>query len=161
VVRPHPLDDGRRWLGLSARDARVVVSWPWEGSGGLPGPFDQTRLVSTLLHADVCVNAASTMSLDAAVLDTPVVCVAFRRREDVYTEHYRPIVESGGVRVACDSSQLVAELKAYVRDRFRDAAGRRKLVASECGPVDGKAAMRIAELIGTLCEARSFRDATP
>ena len=33
----------------------------------------KARLVSTLLHADVCLNTASTISLDGAAVGTPVV----------------------------------------------------------------------------------------
>jgi hypothetical protein len=160
VVRPHPLDDMARWRGLADGDGRIVVSVPWEGQGGPPAETDQARLVSTLLHADVCLNTASTMSLDAAVLDTPVVCVGFAAAHGTledrfllkahYTEHYRPIVESGGVSLATSMEQLLDEVAAYVRDRSRGRDQRARLVAEECGPVDGRAAERIAALIAQL-----------
>jgi hypothetical protein len=170
VIRPHPLDQTGRWEYLAGRDARVVVSRP-SGRGSIFGAVeDQFVLVSTLLHADVCVNTASTMSLDAAALGTPVVCVAFavrRGTEDRYVkaayqqEHYLPIAESGGVRLASNMDQLVAEIEAYVRDRNRDKVKRERLIADECGPVDGLAAERIAELIShaanqTKCQKTAF-----
>ncbi len=160
VVRPHPVDDRDRWRHIE-QDARVVVSWPWEGSCGLPGPSDQRRLVSTLLHADVCVNMASTMSLDAAVLGTPVVCIAFgdRYARAYGTEHFRPIAASGGVRLAHDMGELVAEIVAYVRDRSRDEPGRQRLVVSECGRVDGRSAERVAALIAAIAR-RGVRPVT-
>lgn len=160
VVRPHPLDDMARWHGLADPDGRIVVSVPWGGQGGLPVETDQARLVSTLLHADVSLNTASTMSLDAAVLDTPVVCVGFAAAPGTledrfllqahYTEHYRPIVESGGVSLATSMEELLDEVTAYVRDRSRRQAQRARLVVEECGPVDGRAAERIAALIAQL-----------
>jgi len=162
VVRPHPLDDLARWGGLADPEGRIVVSVPWEGTGP-PVESDQARLVSTLLHADVCLNTASTMSLDAAILDTPVVCVGFAAAHGTledrfllkahYTEHYRPIVESGGVSLATSMEQLVHEVSAYVRDRSRGRAQRVRLVAEECGPVDGRAAERLAALIAQLAGA--------
>ena len=146
----------------------MVLNWPWRAVPGVawdaPGVVraaDQARLVSTLLHADVCLNTASTISLDAAAAGTPVVCVGFgggRRggREDElclnahFTTHYQPITESGGVRLVRDMGALVTQVAAYVRDRSRDAAARQRLVAAECGPVDGRAAARVAELIAAL-----------
>jgi hypothetical protein len=156
VVRPHPGDDPCRWRTVFDQDARVVLSLAWEKGAGLPSPSDQGRLVSSLLHADVCVNMASTMSLDAAVVDTPVVCVAFgdRYRHSYETEHFRPIAESGGVRLALNLTQLVGEIVAYVRDRSRDRSARQALVVAECGSVDGESARRITDLIADIAGRR-------
>jgi len=170
VVRPHPVDDPGRWERAIARDGRLVLNWPWRVMPGLawdaPGVVraaDQARLVSTLAHADVCLNTASTISLDAAAAGTPVVCVGFagRRggREDElclnahFTTHYQPITESGGVRLARDMEKLVNAVATYVRDRSQDMGARQRLVAAECGPVDGRAAARVADLIAALSAA--------
>jgi hypothetical protein len=166
VVRLHPLDDYGRWDSLARGGSRIVVSRPWDSMAGVFGPDDQVRLVSSLLHADVCINMASTMSLDAAALDTPVICIAFagqrhgeedRFCRDVYrSEHYRHIVASGGVRLARDIDTIVTETTAYVRDRTRDRAGRQALVELEIGAVDGRAGERIIALIERLShEARA------
>jgi hypothetical protein len=48
---------------------------------------------------------------------------------------------------------LVEETAAYVRDRSRDRAERAVLVTQECGPVDGRAASRLAELVVCLATA--------
>jgi O-antigen/teichoic acid export membrane protein len=170
VVRLHPRDEFSRWDHVAAADPRVVVSRPTTTSQRFEGPDDQARLVSTLSHADVCHNMWSSMSLDAAALDTPVVCVAFAGRrgglEDEFcrrvyeTEYYRPIVESGGVRVAHDMDQLVAETVAYVLDRSRDAAARARLAADECGPLDGRSAERIAGLIDQIASLARTSPAT-
>jgi hypothetical protein len=154
-----------------AHNPDIVLNQPWDQSnihnGGLwtksyslASPEDQARLVSTLLHADVCLNMWSSMSLDSAAVDTPVVCVAFAAqrggleerfyREAYNVEFYRPIAESAGVRLAFNMEQLVAETVAYVSDRSRDRNERARLVAEECGKVDGHAAERIAELIASI-----------
>jgi len=135
VVRPHPFDNYRRWDRLVAHNPDIVLNQPWDQSnihnGGLwtksyslASPEDQARLVSTLLHADVCLNMWSSMSLDSAAVDTPVVCVAFAAqrggleerfyREAYNVEFYRPIAESAGVRLAFNMEQLVAGTVAYV-----------------------------------------------
>ncbi|HJP57244.1 MAG TPA: hypothetical protein VJ847_09485 [Gemmatimonadales bacterium] len=160
LVRVHPNDDFGRWKALAASAPRAIVSLPATRSEAFNGPEDQARLVSTLLHADVSINVWSSMSLDAAAVGTPVVCVAFAgvrgTAEDrfcrmVYeTDFYAPIARSGGVRLAYDMDALVAEAEAYVRDRRRDEAARRQLAAAECGPLDGRSAERIGRLIDRL-----------
>jgi hypothetical protein len=170
VVRLHPLDDFSRWEPLRTRSPRLRIVRPWSAGGRAGNAEDQARLVSTLLHADACLNIVSTMSLDAAVVDTPVVCIAFSAHADTVedrfarecyrTEHYRPIVESGGVRVAASMDDLVRELVAYAGDRGRDARARADLVASECGPVDGRSAQRVAACLRSLLAEAARRRAS-
>lgn len=160
VVRPHPADDLSRWGGVASADPRLVLSVPQSADGRFGTAEAQAKLVSTVAHADACLNMASTMSLDAAVLDVPVVCVGFALVPDsnedrlaaacYRTTHYEPVVASGGVRVAHSLDELIAETVAYVRSPARDRAARHRLVAEVCGPVDGGAADRIASLIRRL-----------
>ena len=170
VLRPHPADDLSRWGALAALNSQLVLSAPKPEDGRFATVEAQTRLVSTVAHADACLNMASTMSLDAAVLDTPVVCVGFAidagSREDRLaaachtTTHYAPVVASGGVRLAHSLDALMAETVAYVRDPTRDRAARRRLVDDLCGPVDGGAARRIAHLIRSLLPEPSSHPGT-
>jgi hypothetical protein len=153
----HPLDDWGRWEPIR-RSPGVVLSPAWDvppdGEGWAFGSLaDQERLVSTFAHADVCLNIASTATLDAAILDRPVVGIDFRAEPDcprdiLYEEydadHYRPLVEAGGLRVAHGWDELEALLVSALQDPGRDAACRRAMVARECGAVDGHAADRVA-----------------
>jgi hypothetical protein len=165
VVRPHPGDVPARWLPLAESDPRLVLSWPRSADGRFSSEEAQARLISTLAHADACLNMASTMSLDAAVLDTPVVCVAFALAngslEDwlagacYTTTHYAPIAASGGVRIATSLDALVAETASSVLIPGRDRAARARLVDDVCGPTDGRAAARVGALIRSLVGADS------
>jgi hypothetical protein len=93
-----------------------------------------------------------------------VVCVGFARAkgslEDrfcrlVYeADFYRPIVASGGVRLAHGMDDLVEQTAAYVHDRSRDRAERGLLAMQECGAVDGRATTRLADMIVGLAAAR-------
>jgi hypothetical protein len=62
-------------------------------------------------------------------------------------------VESGGVRLLRNMSQLVTEATTYVPERARDAEARRALVSSEHGTVHGRSTERFAHLIALLCGA--------
>lgn len=165
VVRLHPLDDYARWKGVARENPRLVVVEPWPQTGPPPEAAAQARLVSTLLHADACINVASTMSLDAAILDVPVICVAFALGESgseheahrayYATDHYRPIVESGGISLASSLDELLARTLEAVRDPHRDRAARARLVEEECGQVDGAAGHRVASVLSGLAGAAS------
>jgi hypothetical protein len=160
VVRPHPLDDFVRWDELRRDHPTVVVALPWGTSQGPFGPEEQQRLLGAVRHADVCLNMASSISLDAAALDTPVICLGFAAqgtraeerfcREVYRVEHYAPLLESGGVRLVTDMPSLLREISAYVGDRARDTAARQRLVATEIGALDGQASCRLASLIAGL-----------
>ena len=167
VVRLHPVDDFARWTGAVLAEPRIVLSHPW--TPGRVTPDDQRRLVGALREADACITMASTMSLDAAVVDTPVVCVAFalpggteedRFCHEVYaSDHYAPIARSGGVRIAGSLDDLVRESAAYLADPGRDRAARAALVRQEVGVADGQAAERVADLIAAEAQrARHGRD---
>jgi hypothetical protein len=176
VVRLHPLDDFTRWQGIADGGLRVVVSMPWltppdPDWWALIGADDQRLLVSTIAHAELCVNMCSTMSLDSAILDRPVVGLGFASvsgspEEKIYREaynllHYRPLVESGGLRIAWSWESMLTTIKDYLRDPDLDREARRSMVATECGPVDGRAAVRIADaLTSILLNVDQYTDRT-
>ena len=160
VVRIHPLDRYSRWEHFEDRSRGVIISQPWRQDGNGFGVDDQAFLINSLAHADVCINMASTISLDAAVLDRPVVCVAFAGEQGtaedrfcrrVYqTEHYHALVESGGLRLAENMDELVTEILSYVQDPARDCLRREELVREEVGQVDGHARERMASLVARI-----------
>jgi hypothetical protein len=132
---------------------------------GRPGKFidrdtsraDMVHLAATMWHSDVVINTASTIAIDAAAVDTPVVCAGFDgkrtlpleksvRRYYNYT-HYRKLLELGGVRVASDLDQLVGHVKAYLEDPTLDHAGRQRVIERQCQAIDGKAGERIARYV--------------
>jgi hypothetical protein len=162
VVRLHPQDDGRRWAGVADPDGRTVLSSacdarPEADGWKLPRPEEQPRLVSSLLHAEACLNIVSTMSLDAALLDRPVIGLELSGepeapRDIMYSEygatHYLPLVASGGLRLARDWGQLLDLMERALASPESDRAERARMVAESCGPTDGGAALRVSESVG-------------
>jgi hypothetical protein len=131
----------------------------------MPTHDDLAALGNLLRYADAALNIASTTALDAAVVDTPVVCVGFHdtaepREAAFYLEahlsnHFQPIVASGGAPLARDMGELRALLaEAVLRPEARRDA-RRRLVADLCGRVDGHAAERIAQDLTRLAGAEA------
>ena len=107
---------------------------------------------------DLNVNVASTMTLDFALRDKPVVNIAFDLASppplgtplwEVYYqyEHYRPVVELGAARVARSADELADQVNAYLADPSLDQEGRRRLVELEVGCPPGESAARVVEAL--------------
>jgi hypothetical protein len=122
-----------------------------------PTRADMIHLAATMWHSDVVINTSSTIAIDAAALDTPVVCAGFDghrtlpfersvRRYHEYT-HFRKLLDLGGVRVAHDLDQLVAHLRAYLDDPTLDHEGRQRIIEKQCLAIDGKAGERIGRYV--------------
>lgn len=165
LLRPMPVDDGQRYARLCADYPELIYlppAWSKSASGDwagfLPLPDDTQLLANLTAHSDVNVNVASTMTLDFAIHDRPVVNVAFdvasppvlgEPMGDLYYsfEHYRPVVELGAVRVARSREQLAAGVNAYLSDPSADRAGRAALVALQVGSTLGTASSQLADVI--------------
>ncbi len=118
---------------------------------------NQRHLANTLRHSDVVVNVASTLAIEAAIFDTPVVNVSFdgeapsdwvrsARRYYRFT-HYVNITRHGAVRVAESPAQLVEQVGRYLDDPSLDREGRRRVVLEQCQFLDGRAAERVAAFV--------------
>ena len=163
LVRLHPRDE------LDAYDefrtvAGVIVEKPFRSTrptgDGLAIDItadSQRHLADTLRHSDVIVNVASTIAIEAAIFDTPVVNISFdgetpspfaksARRYYRFT-HYQNITRHGAVRVAETGDELVSQVGRYLADPSLDRAGRARVVAEQCQFTDGHSAERAAQCI--------------
>lgn len=158
VVRIHPLETRDRWRPVTDVFPNVVVCTAWETAPDADGwtlshPDDQAMLVSSLTHAVACVNVASTISLDAAILDRPVLGIDFSGEpaapqdimyQEYEAEHYRPLVQLGGLRLAHSWAELMTLIRTAIDCPRMDSDRRAAVVRQECGVVDGNAASRVA-----------------
>jgi hypothetical protein len=166
LVRPAPVDNGHRYRRVRERFPSILVSQPaWYHPEGerwswvVPSLEDIQLLANTIYHSAANVNLASTMSLDFAILDRPVVNIAIDvvdpprwgktvREFNYRFDHYLPVIELGAVRLAQTPADLRDHLNAYLRDPSLDRAGRRALVELEVSLPIGSASRRSVE---TLC----------
>ena len=138
LVRVHPRDDIAKYERFM-QSPDVIVEKPFnetivaEGSNVDPSRDNRLHLANTLKHSDVIVNVASTIAIEASILDTPVVNIAFdghdekpfldsSRRFYQYT-HYKPLVDVGAVRVARTPTALDRRGRRLPR-RSRQRPGR-------------------------------------
>jgi hypothetical protein len=174
VIRPHP----QTIWGSYARDKQEL-----EKLQGLVGPrvaldippvlsdrlawdlpkTDMYRLASLLSGSAMCLNAGSTLCLEACILDRPVIYIGFdgwtelpydrsTRRGLDYT-HIVKLLAMGGVRVARSFSDLVECMNAYLQDPYLDREGRKQVAMQECGLQDGRATERVVSTLLALIQA--------
>jgi hypothetical protein len=160
LVRLHPKDDYSEYKHLEGRPNLVIqrpgrtaqVEDSWN-----PTTEDMYGLAELMCYSDVVVNVASTITIEAAAFDTPVVNVAFdgfekrpyeKSNARIYDfDHYRKIVKTGGLRMAWDLPELVRHIQDYLDNRSLDAEGRARIRNEQCWKLDGQSGRRIAEIV--------------
>ncbi len=162
LVRLHPRDE-RPAYDAFAGLPNVIIEKPFRDTitvaDGLAidvMPEHQRHLGDTLCHADVVVNVASTISIEACIFDTPVVNICFDGAEEPYVTsatryysftHYVNITSRGAVRVAQSAPEMVAMVARYLAEPALDAAGRRQVVLDQCQFTDGRSAERVIQCV--------------
>ena len=163
VIRLHPqviqgqdADDLGAWERFRGR---VYLDMP-RGATGLAADYtpDGTAHIAQLLDASaVTINVASSISIDAAIFDTPVINLRFdaepgrpylksvRRQYD--TDHYKQVLATGAVRLADSPEHLIDEVRRYLAHPEYERAERADLIRRLCYSNDGQAGARVAEAI--------------
>jgi hypothetical protein len=163
LVRPHPhFGDGPAIARLRSLGPRVVVQRTTDGNDPFPGRSqDEQQIIewtNTFRHADVVVNLSSTVSIDAAICDKPVVNLDFdpdpsRSKQQWVKEvnhlwtHFKPIAESGGMWLVNDLDEMVHAVREYLRKPELHREERRWMAEYVCGFVDGRCHERFAQAV--------------
>lgn len=174
--RPHPIHwrrdaDGRLPYAaaledceaLAARYPFVIIDHPAvaEGSRHFAMQSSEVMRVARLLRAsDVLVNLFSTMNIEGALLNRPLVNVCFepgaaapggRARLDITSDliedHNQRIVDSGGAPVAFTPAQMIEHVRRGLDDPAADEAARRLIGDREGGPNRGRAGRTVADVL--------------
>jgi hypothetical protein len=172
LIRLHPKDDGARWEPLwpvlRANGAAIQHTAPpvHMDLGGFVPPREFYRdQVNCLAHAAVVLNTASTLTVDAAILDRPVICIAYdvipdarfpEGRALAYSRstHYSHLVETGGVWVVHSEEECIQAIGRYLDDPALHRDGRKRIATTVTGEPDGGAGQRLAEDVLNLCAGR-------
>jgi CDP-glycerol glycerophosphotransferase (TagB/SpsB family) len=163
LVRLHPRDEFGAYSEF-LDTPHVIIEKPFRDTVKVADglaidvmPENQKHLGDTLCHADVVVNVASTITIEACIFDTPVVNINFdgpdespyvksARRYYSFT-HYVNITNRGAVRVATSPADLVRDVAGYLADPSLDSAGRKLVVQDQCQFTDGRSAERVVQLV--------------
>jgi hypothetical protein len=173
LVRLHPSHFQERPRIFAAERARiqalesrypnvhVVQPVPLGGSLGYYGGEDMDEKASMMAYSDVVVTVYSTMLVETAVHDTPMIAAVIDtpggwnargkyslalRDIGTWPTHQR-FREANAGRIARDDEQLRSRLDEYLSKPELDRAERRKFVQEEITYLDGSAGRRTARFI--------------
>lgn len=159
VLRLHPDDRVGRYLKYR-HAPEVILDIPERYLATLGWTMtcdDLQRMAALVRHADVMVNFATTVTLEAAIVDTPTLLVAFSpidpdemQRYVVglhFKMHYKALVERDLVPIAWDRSQLVSWINRYLDDPGLYRAQRASIVHDWVQFTDGRSGERLGDAI--------------
>ncbi len=174
LVRLHPKDRIERYHTLREDRAARDIVWTLAGEPKLaekdqwcPDEDDLIRGVNTVRHGDVNVHCRySTMMLDFAALDKPVVVIAYdsegstaRSLEYEKYEHLQPVIRSGGVRIVYTPEELERQLRLALESPERDHEARCRLAREQLGRLDGRSGERAGQAVVAIVHAQLQRRA--
>ena len=166
VVRLHPLgfqpryEDSDAWrapiedyAALEREHARVHVDVPEVMSRRLKcdvAPDDAARLAGLLAHSDVVVNVFSSTTLEAFLLDRPVVmvCVDDDSSRALGYTHLQPVLHAAAIARSLD--QVIDGISRYLAEPALHREQRAAVARSECGKPDGRAGRRTGSILARL-----------
>ena len=149
VVRPHPAD-----MEWEERFREVCIS---NNVILMRAELGNIKwLANVLLYSDVIIATQGSVTLDAVALDKPVINIAFDDFESsscksvmwMYDmDHYRSVMDSGGVSIAYDMEMLQKYIRNYLQNPSDDSKGRKLLREWQFGPFDGQSSKWMSEAI--------------
>jgi hypothetical protein len=165
LIRCHPHDDVEEYSVF--RGWPRVAVWPDAERAKTQTLFEQTpasgellTLAASVQHSAVCINPGSTVMLDAALADVPIVCVAYDGDEQLpYWESYRTCYDYshqaqfhrvGATDICYSRTELIASICDALSNRRRKQAQRMAVVDRYLG---GKAESlpRIIKCLESMC----------
>ncbi len=161
IIRPHPqFDDGQLRSLLPDLPPNAVIQNNRDAGKPLNLRFqsraDIIEWVNTFRHCDVLINSSSSVTIDAAIQDMPVINLDFdpegRQNQLVWDinhlwPHFKPIAESDGLWLAKDYDSVLEGINAYLEDPSLHRAGRAWIGEYVIGTLDGQAGKRMADAV--------------
>ncbi|MBV9357730.1 MAG: CDP-glycerol glycerophosphotransferase family protein, partial [Chloroflexi bacterium] len=159
VLRLHPDDRVGRYLKYRhAPEISLDIPESYFATlGWTMTRADLTRTAWLLHHADVMVNFATTLTLEAAITDTPTLLVAFSPIDPAEMEryvvglhfklHYRDIVQRDLAPVAWNRDDLIGWINRYLEDPASYRAERQTIVRDWVEFTDGRSGQRLGDAI--------------
>lgn len=166
VLRLHPTSRSAYFSELTRRPDVFVSRYEgyYPGLGWAPDRAEMTLAANLFRHADVVVSPGSTVTLEAAIFDTPIVVPVFnelmpqeyeRFFSSTWLEgHLRPLAEDGLLRITRSAEETAREIALALEEPARGRAERAAIRARYLEPLDGRATERFARVILETAEAR-------
>lgn len=153
-----------RALVRALPNVHLVEPVPLGGELGYYSGEDMPEKASMMAHSDVFLTVYSTMVVETALHDRPIVAVCIDAPNGwatagkfslslseigLWPTHLR-FREAGAGQVAFNEPELCRHINRYLKDPAADSAQRQKFIRDECTFTDGSAGRRTAEWILSL-----------
>ena len=121
-----------------------------------PTRQDQINFTNLLYHCNALVTFASTLALDMACFNKPIIAVCygtnFKNGEDVtekmYTSvHYKDVIDTGAATLTHSKEELMEAVNKFLENSYSKQEEVRMLRKNLCGILDGKSGERIARSV--------------
>ena len=161
LVRPHFIwPEYVRPLTKLAQLEGILVDTEWKASAVFPDWWDPTldnmkRLANSLKHSDMLITSFSTIVIDMACFDKPIVNIAFDGFERkppqesmarwYNTGYYKDVISCRGTILARNEAELLSAINRYLQNPNLEGEGRALLRKRFCYKLDGNASRRIAQ----------------
>lgn len=116
-----------------------------------------SHLHDTLNYMSVLVCYASSISIDAAVLDKPIINIDFEIKENKFliksptqyykSMHYKNALDTGAITLVKSKEELISALNSYFLNPSLLKSERARLVREQCAFTDGSSGERIANYL--------------
>lgn len=162
-VRVYPKDRTGRFDEVKERRKDIVFpNIPWEQNYLTPTIEDCELLTNMLHHCSIGINVASTVTLELAMFDKPIINIGYNPPINIYPkdyplyytwDHYKPIVDSGALSLSKSPEETDDLLKMYFENPTIKSNERKQLIKDFFGEyLDGKAYERVAGTLSKLAE---------
>lgn len=164
VVRASPLDNVNLIQDLATRPG-IHLQFPSgqvnaEGNDWRPAPHEDRDRIAAITHSDVMLMIQSTMILDSALVDRPIVNLAYDAGLEVegwksvkrifHYNHAQSYQEIGATWMVRSHEDLKAALRTYLDQPELHRAERRQLIDSITPYQDGKTYKRWARTVADI-----------
>ena len=162
LIRLHPDDNLKRWESIKSKYPEIEFSIPWKiiepkKHLAIPTDGDISLLVNSIAYSNIVINTSSSMALDAAYFDVPIICLAYDDRPGrqfdricrlLYErEHYIPIAKSGAIKLVFSKQELVNSINLYLEHPEEDREKRSEMLNLYDPFRDGNAGIRSASTV--------------
>ncbi len=116
---------------------------------------DKDFFINLVYHCDVLINVASTLAIDGAVFDRPVICINFDdeskslpkwkrvgRLFDSF-DHYEALMKTGSAKVPTSFAGMIANINEYLEDPTIDHKNRLAAIEKFVAPFEGDSGERL------------------
>lgn len=158
ICRLHPFSRMEQFLSWADHpDVRLSYIKGYIPTLGYTMSREEVVQVSNMLrHSDVVITPGSTMTIEAAIFDTPIVVPVFHLYQDemskryyrtrVFGRHFGRIQQRNLVPILYGPTETLQAINRCIQDRGWMSEERRQLVEDYCQFTDGQSTKRLAEL---------------